>query len=250
MKRKTAIITGGGQGIGSVTAKELIKENFQVAILEIDREAGEEIAGEIDLPGQFLFVETDISNELMVKDAIRKIIEKFDSVDVLINNAAIAINKPFEQLKLEEWDRVIQTNLTGAFLSTKYALPHLKKAKGSIINLCSIRAFMSEPNTEAYSASKGGIFALTHALAMSLGPEIRVNCISPGWIDVIPYQKRGNRKKVQLSSEDHRQHPAGRVGKPEDISSAIRFLIDVKNRFITGQNFIIDGGMTRKMIYV
>jgi NAD(P)-dependent dehydrogenase (short-subunit alcohol dehydrogenase family) len=250
MKRKTAVITGGGQGIGKITAKELIKENFQVAILENDQEAGEETSREIDLPGQFLFLETDISNEGMVKDSIRKIIKNFDSVDVLINNAAIAIDKPLEQLSLAEWERVIQTNLTGAFLSTKYAIPHLKKSRGSIINICSTRAFMSEPDTEAYSASKGGIFALTHALAMSLGPDIRVNCISPGWIDVNPYKKSNNRKKTKLSLEDHSQHPAGRVGKPKDIASAIRFLIDDRNGFITGQNFIIDGGMTRKMIYV
>jgi NAD(P)-dependent dehydrogenase (short-subunit alcohol dehydrogenase family) len=221
-----------------------------VAILENDPEAGEETSKEIDLPSQFLFLETDISNEGMVKDSIRKIIENFDSIDVLINNAAIAINKPVEQLSLAEWERVIQTNLTGAFLSAKYAIPQLKKSRGSIINICSTRAFMSEPDTEAYSASKGGIFALTHALAMSLGPDIRVNCISPGWIDVTPYKKSNNRKKASLSLEDHRQHPAGRVGKPEDIASAIRFLIDDRNGFITGQNFIIDGGMTRKMIYV
>lgn len=250
MKIKTAVITGGGQGIGKVTAKELVKDHFQVAILENDREAGEETSKEIDLPGQFLFLETDISNEGMVKESIRKIIENFESVDVLINNAAIAINKPLEQLSLVEWDRVIQTNLTGAFLSTKYAIPHLRKSGGNIINICSTRAFMSEPDTEAYSASKGGIFAFTHALAMSLGPDIRVNCISPGWIDVTPYQKSSNRQLARLSAEDHLQHPAGRVGKPEDIASAIRFLIDERNGFITGQNFIIDGGMTRKMIYV
>jgi NAD(P)-dependent dehydrogenase (short-subunit alcohol dehydrogenase family) len=250
MKRRTAVITGGGQGIGKVTAKELLKENIQVAILEIDGEAGEETSRGIDLPDQFLFIQTDITKENEVKYAIERIIEKFNSLDILINNAAIAINKPIDQLCLDEWERVIKVNLTGAFLCTKYALPYLKKSRGAIINLCSTRAFMSEPNTEAYSASKGGIYAFTHAMAMSLGPDIRVNCISPGWIDVTPYQKNSKREKIDLSAEDHLQHPVGRVGNPKDISSMIRFLIDEKNSFITGQNFIIDGGMTRKMIYV
>ena len=109
---------------------------------------------------------------------------------------------------------------------------------------------MSEANTEAYSASKGGIFALTHALAVSLGPDIRVNSISPGWIEVSELKKSSQRSSPVLSEADHLQHPSGRVGKATDISSTILFLINPENTFITGQNFIIDGGMTRKMIYV
>ena len=109
---------------------------------------------------------------------------------------------------------------------------------------------MSEPNTEAYSASKGGIFALTHALAISLGPKIRVNSISPGWIEVGHIKKSSSKKEIKLTQADHQQHPCGRVGKAEDIANLILFLVDEKNSFITGQNYIVDGGMTRKMIYV
>jgi NAD(P)-dependent dehydrogenase (short-subunit alcohol dehydrogenase family) len=135
-------------------------------------------------------------------------------------------------------------------LCSKYAYPYLKKEKGVIINIASTRAFMSEPNTEAYSASKGGIYALTHALAISLGPDIRVNCISPGWIEVSEWKKKSLRKPAELTELDHKQHPAGRVGRPEDIASLVLYLISDEAGFITGANFIVDGGMTRKMIYL
>ena len=108
---------------------------------------------------------------------------------------------------------------------------------------------MSEPGTEAYAATKGGLVALTHALAISLGPDVRVNCISPGWIDVTAYKKPSKRQPAELSREDHEQHPAGRVGIPRDIARAILFLAAPEADFITGQDFVIDGGMTRKMIY-
>jgi NAD(P)-dependent dehydrogenase (short-subunit alcohol dehydrogenase family) len=247
MDGKTVVITGGGQGIGRVLSRDLLKAGYRVSIFEIDREAGSEVLKEMTSfvkMSSLLVLETDISNEEQVKKAIGRTIDSFGSIDVLINNAAINIIKPVDQLSLEEWDQVIRTNLTGAFLCVKYAIPFLKKARGSVINLCSTRAFMSEPDTEAYSASKGGIFSLTHALAISLGPEVRVNSISPGWIDVTPYQNKS--KIAELSEDDHSQHPAGRVGKPEDISSLVSFLIREENKFITGQNFIVDGGMTRK----
>jgi NAD(P)-dependent dehydrogenase (short-subunit alcohol dehydrogenase family) len=153
-------------------------------------------------------------------------------------------------LSLEEWNRVIGTNLTGSFLTAKFAAPHLKQSKGSIINISSTRALQSEANTEAYSASKGGVLALTHSLAVSLGPEIKVNSISPGWIDVSGVKKKSKSKQIELTEADHLQHPAGRVGKAEDIANMVLFLLNPANDFITGQNFVIDGGMTKKMIYV
>jgi NAD(P)-dependent dehydrogenase (short-subunit alcohol dehydrogenase family) len=140
---------------------------------------------------------------------------------------------------LQAWNRRIAVNLTGVFLMTKHCTPHLRRAKGSIVNIGSTRALQSEPNTEAYTASKGGVVALTHALAMSLGPQVRVNCISPGWI-----------AKRKLRKKDHAQHPVGRAGRPEDIGEMVAFLISDAAGFITGQNFVVDGGMTRKMIYL
>ena len=153
-------------------------------------------------------------------------------------------------MSLAEWNRVLAINLTGTFLCAKYSAPHLAKTKGSIVNIASTRALMSEPDTETYSASKGGVVALTHSLALSLGPDVRVNCISPGWIEVSGWKKRRARRAAKLSEMDHKQHPAGRVGRPEDIASLVAYLISPEAGFITGANFIVDGGMTRKMIYV
>ena len=169
-----------------------------------------------------------------------------------MNNAAIARapRVPVEQLTLESWNRQLGVNLTGAFLMAKHAAPHLRATRGAIVNVASTRALQSEANTEAYSASKGGLVALTHALAMSLGPDVRVNCVSPGWIDVSGWQKRSQRKQVALSAADHAQHPAGRVGTPADIAAMVAYLLSDAAGFVTGQNFVVDGGMTKKMIYV
>jgi NAD(P)-dependent dehydrogenase (short-subunit alcohol dehydrogenase family) len=156
---------------------------------------------------------------------------------------------PVEQLALESWNRQLGVNLTGAFLMAKHAAPHLRAARGAIVNVASTRALQSEANTEAYSASKGGLVALTHALAVSLGPAVRVNCVSPGWIDVSGWQKSAPRQPASLSAADHAQHPAGRVGTPEDIAAMVAFLLSDAAGFVTGQNFVVDGGMTRKMIY-
>ncbi len=248
---KTAIITGGGQGIGRVATQYLLTHGYRVAIWEADTDALTELReGFKASAAQILFVSCDVSSEINVKKAAEQTISHFGQIDALINNAAIMIEKPLDKLTLDEWNRVIGTNLTGPFLCAKHVAPYLAVQKGSIINLGSTRAFQSEPDTFAYSASKGGILALTHALAVSLGPDVRVNAISPGWIDVSSLKKKVKAKADELRPEDHAQHPAGRVGQADDIARMILFLIAPENSFITGQNFIVDGGMTRKMIYV
>ena len=246
---KNIIVTGGTQGIGKIISLQLLQKGFYVSVFEIDEEAIEEFRNEASSEN-IAFFKTDVSREESVQKSINESVAKFGDISGLINNAAIQIDKPVTKLTLDEWNRVIGTNLTGAFLCSKYAAPFLKDSKGSIINISSTRAFQSEPNTEAYSASKGGILAFTHALAMSMGPEIRVNCISPGWIDVSGIKKKSKANQIELSEVDHLQHPAGRVGKPVDIANMVLFLLNPENDFITGQNFIIDGGMTKKMIYV
>lgn len=247
---KVAIVTGGGQGIGKAIARRFLENNISVVIAEIDEEAGKETEEEYSSLGKIKFVKTDVSKEEDVINMVEETVKTFGKINYLINNAGISINKPISELTLEEWNKVLGVNLTGAFLCAKYASPYLRKEKGVIINISSTRAFMSEPNTEAYSASKGGIYALTHALAISLGPEVRVNCISPGWIETSEWKKKALRRKPELTELDHTQHPAGRVGKPEDIASLVMFLISEEAEFITGANFIVDGGMTRKMIYL
>jgi NAD(P)-dependent dehydrogenase (short-subunit alcohol dehydrogenase family) len=196
------------------------------------------------------FFETDVADEKAVAKAIDLSFKHFGNISGLINNAAIQINKPITELSMDEWNKVIAINLTGPFLCTKHAVPFLRQSEGSIINIGSTRAIQSEPDTEAYSASKGGILALTHSMAVGLGPIIRVNCISPGWIDVSAIRKKSSAFQVEISDEDKNQHPAGRVGNAKDIAAMVLFLLNPENSFITGQNFVIDGGMTKKMIYV
>ena len=248
---KTAIITGGGQGIGRVATQYLLTHGFRVAVWEADTEAINELRDAFKASSaQLLFVSCDVSHDANVRKAVEQTLAHFGQIDVLINNAAQMTEKSLEKLTLEDWNRVIGTNLTGTFLCAKHCAPHIAAQRGSIVNMCSTRAFQSEPDTFAYSASKGAVLALTHSLAISLGPDVRVNCISPGWIDVSGLKKNAKAKPEELRPEDHAQHPAGRVGTADDIARMILFLIAPENSFITGQNFVVDGGMTRKMIYV
>lgn len=247
-RRKSAIVTGGAQGIGRGIAEALLAEGFSVVAADIDAEAGEGFLAET-ANDALHFVQVDVANEEEVVALMDKAVATCGGLDLLVNNAGIMIRKPVEDLSFDEWKRVIDINLSGPFLCSKHASSHLMKTKGSIVNIASTRAFMSEPHTESYSASKGGLVALTHALAASLGPEIRVNCISPGWIDVSGWKKQSERKQEFLTEADHRQHFAGRVGMPEDVATMVVYLASAGAGFVTGANFTIDGGMTRKMIY-
>ncbi|MEE4177417.1 MAG: SDR family oxidoreductase [Bacteroides sp.] len=247
---KNAIVTGGAQGIGKAISMKLIKEGVFVFVLDIDAEAVEDFKQEV-VPHKFYktFV-CDAGGEASLKVALDECLQGPEGISYLVNNAAISANKAVEELSLDEWNRVLAVNLSSFFLTAKYLSPALRVTKGAIVNLCSTRAFMSEPGTEAYSASKGGVYGLTHALAMSLQPEVRVNCISPGWIDTTAWQKKSKRKVIDWAAEHHLQHPAGRIGEPEDIADLAWYLLSDQAGFITGQNFIVDGGMTRKMIYL
>lgn len=247
---RIVLITGGAKGIGKELARHFLQLNDRVFILDIDRSAGIETVQELQASGDIYFLHGDVSLEQDVARAIEKVNRLGGGLHVLINNAAISVNRDLQELSLDEWSRVIGVNLTGPFLCAKHAMPHLRKSGGCIINICSTRAFMSETGTEAYSASKGGLASLTHALAMSYGPEVRVNAISPGWIDTSGSTKRAEQEGESLQPEDHQQHPCGRVGRADDIARLAEFLADGRNSFITGQNFVADGGMTRKMIYV
>jgi NAD(P)-dependent dehydrogenase (short-subunit alcohol dehydrogenase family) len=248
---KVALVTGGAQGIGKGIAKLLLEEGMRVVIADMDQEAGAETAEELQPIGEVRFILTDVGDENSVLQAMQTIVGGFGRLDGLINNAGIAnpVNRAAEELPLAEWERVVRTNLTGCFLCAKHAVPHLRTQGGCIVNIASTRALQSEPHTEAYAASKGGILALTHALAVSLGPDIRVNCISPGWIDVSGWKKKSIREQPKLRPINHQQRPVGRAGHPQDVASLVAFLISDGAGFITGQNFVIDGGMTRKMIY-
>lgn len=247
---KSVVVTGGAQGIGKAIAQAFLEASAFVSVWDVDKEALEELNEEWQRwDKQYALVVCDVSSSKDVKEAAQKVRETQGRVDVLVNNAGIFINKPIDELTESEWDRVLGVNLKSIFLVTKYLLPLFQEG-GAIITIASTRALMSEPHTEAYSASKGGVLALTHALAISLSERrIRVNAISPGWIETSAWKKRSLRKEPELRPIDHLQHPAGRVGTPEDIASACLFLASPAAGFITGVNLVIDGGMTVKMIY-
>ncbi|NOU36701.1 MAG: SDR family oxidoreductase [Kiritimatiellaceae bacterium] len=229
---KTILITGGVQGIGRGCVDYFLKSGWNVTSVDIQKmTSGDRLEAVLG----------DTSLEFTAKQAVARTIERFGRLDALINNAGISTIGKFnvEELSLEEWNRVLGVNLTGYFLMAKHAAPFLRQAKGAIVNIASTRAIQSESDSEAYAASKGGVVALTHALAVSLGPDVRVNCISPGWIET--------RKDAKHSEADRLQHPAGRVGIPQDIAELADYLIAAG--FVTGQNFVADGGMMKKMIY-
>ena len=231
MSSKVGLVTGAGHGIGLAVARRLAGDGWRV--VAADREPG------ADAPG-IRSVQADVADEQEVAALVDGIRTTEGRLDALVSNAGIMVRKPVKQLTLAEWSRVIGTNLTACFLLARAAEDLLRAASGGIVTIASTRAHMSEPDTESYAASKGGLVALTHALAVSLGPDVRVNCISPGWIDV---------KGEALRPDDHAQHPVGRVGRAEDIAAMAAFLLGPESGFITGAEFVVDGGMTRKMIY-
>jgi NAD(P)-dependent dehydrogenase (short-subunit alcohol dehydrogenase family) len=247
---KVGIVTGGAQGIGRAIAARLHAAGMTVVIADRDAEAADEWLADMGRPARLHAVTADVSAEDDVRRAIAEAVRLGGRLDAVVNNAGFGIWKPVDALTLDEWNRVLAVNLTAMFLAAKHAAPHLRAAGGAIVNIASTRALQSEPNGEAYAASKGGVVALTHALAVSLGPAVRVNCICPGWIEVRDRQKASRRQVPQHSEADRRQHPVGRVGTPEDIAALAAFLLSGEAGFITGQSFAADGGMTRRMIYV
>jgi NAD(P)-dependent dehydrogenase (short-subunit alcohol dehydrogenase family) len=186
-----------------------------------------------------------------VAELFQELADSERGLDLLVNNAAIAdpVNPPVESLTPGEWHQRLAANLSSAYLCTHFAVPMLRQRNGAIINVASTRASQSEPHCEAYAAAKGGLVALTHALAISLGPAIRVNAVSPGWIDTSASPTDPEPQPQPLTAGDHGQHPVGRVGRPEDVAAAVAWLASSDSAFMTGENLVLDGGMSRRMIY-
>jgi NAD(P)-dependent dehydrogenase (short-subunit alcohol dehydrogenase family) len=250
MQDHSAIVTGGAQGIGKAIAVALAQDGMHVVIVDTDRVAGRETMAELSAGStRAVFVPGAAGDEAVVRRAVAEASRLGRGLYAAVANAGIGISKPVTKLTLREWQRVIDTNLTGGFLLARHAAPKLKRSHGAMLLIASTRAHQSEPDWEAYGASKGGVVALTHALAVSLGPEVRVNCISPGWIETSLWQRRDRRREPKLSKQDHAQHPAGRVGTPEDVAQLARYLLSPQAGFTTGAEHVIDGGMSRRMIY-
>ena len=238
---QVVIVTGASQGIGRGVAEAYIASGAQVVLADLNEKLGIEISEQ--LVGS-IFIKTDVRKEADIKKLMKETIKQFGRIDIVINNAGKSDFKSLFELAIDEWDDIIHTNLRSVFLCTREAAGYMKNQEsgGSIVNIASTRAFMSEPNSEAYAATKGGIVAITHALAASLAEHrITVNAISPGWIETQSYN--------ELRDIDHEQHFSRRVGKPSDIAKACLYLTDPQNDFVTGINLVVDGGMTRKMIY-
>lgn len=269
-KNKTCVITGGANGIGRAIALEFAKKGANIAIIDVDKQNGDKTIENVNRYGvKSLFYCGDIADESTLESFINEIIKKFGSVDYLINNACISKSGIMSGCSFDDFNYVLRIGVTAPYMLAKLLLNRFNKG-GAIVNISSTRAFMSQANTESYTAAKGGITALTHALAISLAGRVRVNSISPGWIDtsecsedaenyanseeIINNEANNNESDKNSTNNCHSisdklQHPSGRIGRPIDIARAVMFLCDDDNSFITGENITIDGGMTKQMIY-
>ena len=239
---RRVFVTGGAHGIGKSIVDAFVSKGDKVAFCDIDTVRGEAVVAQTGAA----FYKVDVTDAEQLEAAMQQVFEVWGDIDVLVNNVGVGMFKPLTEVSVEEFDQVISTNLRSAFITARMLARHRNTngntAYGRIINLCSTRYLQSEAGTEGYSASKGGIYSLTHALAVSLAPmRITVNAIAPGWIHV--------REEEVLSPEDHEFHLSGRVGTPEDIARMCLFLCEPGNDFINGQTLTIDGGATVKMIY-
>lgn len=243
-KDRVVIVTGGSNGIGMAIVEAYAEQDARVIIADIDGIKGKELEAELlQKDNVASFIQCDLRLPEDITHVMEETIKLYGKIDILINNAGKSVWKSPYELTVDEWDELIHTNLRSTFLYSREAALRMRNHDGGkIVNIASTRAFMSEPNSEAYAASKGGIVALTHAFAASLSADnIQVNCISPGWIQNESYEN--------LREVDHQQHWSNRVGKPSDIANACLFLTKEDNAFINGTNLTIDGGITKKMIY-
>ena len=232
-----ALVTGAAGGIGRVICSRLRADGWAVCALDRNAE------GLASLPtGDDLLVHAaDLMDPAACRGAVAAAVAWRGRLDALVNNAGVGIHKPLVEQTDEDWRRVVDTDLTAPFLLSRAAASHLGDKLGAVVNISSTRALQSEAGSEPYAAAKAGLLGLTHALAVSLSGQVRVNCICPGWICNDPDE--------ELAAADHAQHPAGRVGRPADVAAAVSWLLSADAGFVTGQSFVIDGGMTKKMIY-
>ena len=226
---KVVVITGGAKGIGKCIAEMFHAEGAKVCIIDL-------------LPNQHtsydLYYQGDIADEMILTAFASQVVFEYGHIDYLINNA-LPLFKGIDECTYEEFNYALRVGVSAPFMLTKLFKDHFAQG-GAIVNISSSRDRMSQPQSESYTAAKGGIAALTHALSVSLAGKVRVNSISPGWIET---------SSMEYTGPDVVQHPAGRVGKPEDIANTVLFLCSEKAGFITGENICIDGGMTKLMIY-
>lgn len=248
---KTAIVTGGALGIGRACALKLATEGAVVAVTDVDAENGALVVEEIrSSGGDAMFIRHDVADESAWEHVMGTVLERYKKLDVLVNNAGVALAKDVEHTTLQEWRRLMSINLDGVFLGTKHAILNMKAARrGSIVNLSSIEGLIGDPNLAAYNASKGGVRLLTKSAALycaKSGYNIRVNSVHPGYIWTPMVE---NYLKASGSVEEGRKmldalHPIGHVGEPDDIAYGVVYLASDESKFVTGTELVIDGGYT------
>lgn len=246
LQNKNVIITGSGSGIGRTAAIEFARAGANVVVADINLSAAKETVGVItEANGVAFACETDVSKPDSVKSLVDYTIKTFSSLDVLVNNAAVQINKTVEDTSFEEWNLQLSINLGGVFLCSKYSLPYLRKVKGNIVNMSSVNGFFVEPDCAGYCATKAAIIGLTKAMAIDHGKDgIRVNCICPGYIDAGLaegyFQSQANPAKAR--AEAGKLHALWRIGKPEEVAQVAIFLASDDASFVTGSAYVVDGG--------
>jgi NAD(P)-dependent dehydrogenase (short-subunit alcohol dehydrogenase family) len=246
LKDRVVVITGAGSGIGRASAKEFARQGARVVVADIDLTGAVETVRQIEAGGgTAVAVETDVSQSDLVQKLVRETLSAFAQVHTLFNNAAIQVNKTIEDTTVEEWNREIAVNLGGVFLCSKFFLPHLRKARGNIINMASVNGFFVEPMCAGYCATKAAIIGLTKAMAIDHGREgIRVNCICPGYIDAGLaegyFQSQPDPAAARTAAGN--LHALGRIGRPEEVGRLAVFLASDDASFMTGSAVVVDGG--------
>ncbi|MCL2075866.1 MAG: SDR family oxidoreductase [Betaproteobacteria bacterium] len=247
-ENKHVVVTGGARGIGRCISEAFLREGAAITIIDLDKQAGEQLQ-RAATSEKLRFYHGDIAE----KDVLERFVKSLGSpVNCLVNNACLNRCGLLSACSYDDFEYVQRVGVTAPYYLTSLLLrTRLLSPDAAIVNIASTRAWQSQPNTESYSAAKGGIIALTHAMAISLAGKARVNSISPGWIEIAAWQESRAKDWADLehSEQDKRQHPAGRVGKPEDIAEMALYLCSDKAGFITGENIIVDGGMSRLMVY-
>ena len=248
LKHKTALITGGSDGMGFATAELFLNEGANVAIAGRSRGRGEKALARLRRLGPVIFVQGDVSRPSDARRMVENTVRRFGRIDILFNNAGVYLEKFAEDTTEEEWDRVVDINLKGTFLVSKYAIPHMRRqCSGVIVNNSSDAGLIGNRSCPAYCASKGGVTIMTKAMALDLAKDgIRVNCVNPGVIDTSMLEREvrasADRKKYLKEAVD--MHPIGRLGRPQEVAHAVLFLASDEARFVTGTALSIDGGTT------
>ena len=245
---KVALVTGAAKGIGKGCAEVLSRHGVRIAVVDIDTAAGPQTAKGIEANGgHAVFLPADVSKAADVQKMVAQLIELFGRLDILINNAGYHISKSIEDTSEEEWDYILNTNLRSVFLCSKYAIPYLRKTRGAIVNMSSMVGLVGQRNAGAYSATKGGIIAMTKGMALDFAKDgIRVNCICPGWVETPLVEDWFSQQADPQAAKRYifGRHPLGRIATPEEVGDAAVFLCSEGSSFVTGVTLPLDGGVT------